>query len=74
MEQTIKAIMAKIFNVNINELPIEKISPENIEAWDSLKHMNLILSIEEELKVEFSDEELINMMDYESIISVLKNK
>jgi acyl carrier protein len=32
----------------------------NIGEWDSVKHMNVILAVENEFDVEFDDEELAN--------------
>jgi acyl carrier protein len=33
-------------------------SPETVESWDSVQHLNLILAIEEEYGVQFSPEEM----------------
>jgi acyl carrier protein len=33
-------------------------SPETVESWDSVQHLNLILAIEEEYGFEFSPEEM----------------
>ena len=60
------------------EIPVEQIkddsSPDTIESWDSLKHMNLIISLEEEFTIEFTDREIIEMMNYLLIVEVVKNK
>ena len=47
MEQRIKNVMASIFKVDISEID-ENISPDTLENWDSLGHMNLIVALEEE--------------------------
>ena len=60
------------------EVPTEQIndesSPDTIESWDSLKHMNLVVALEEEFETEFSNDEIVEMMNYLLIIEVLKNK
>jgi acyl carrier protein len=33
-------------------------SPETIDTWDSVQHLNLILAIEEEYRIEFLPEEM----------------
>jgi acyl carrier protein len=33
-------------------------SPETIESWDSVHHLNLVLALEEEYAFEFSPEEM----------------
>jgi len=73
MEDRIKYVMSTVF-----EIPVEQIkddsSPETIESWDSLKHMNLVVALEEEFEIELTDDEIIEMMNYLLIIEVLKNK
>jgi acyl carrier protein len=47
---------------------------ENLKQWDSLKHLHLILELEEQLNVRFNTEEIERMTNVEQIISVLKQK
>ena len=72
-KERIKNVMSLVF-----ELPIKDISKnsshETIETWDSLKHMNLVIALEEEFKIEFSDDEILEMMDYSSIETIIINK
>jgi acyl carrier protein len=53
------------------EVPFEKItedsSPDNIESWDSLKHLNLILALEEEFDITIPDEEVGNIINFKLI-------
>jgi acyl carrier protein len=66
-------IMAQVMNVPIDSLN-EDSSPETIESWDSLKHMSLILTLEEEFGVQFSDEEIVTMLNVGLIMDVLTHK
>jgi acyl carrier protein len=52
----------------------EDSSKENLEQWDSLKHLHLILELEECLNVRFNAQEIEQMTNVNRIISVLKNK
>ena len=73
LEDRIKNIMSAVF-----EIPEEQIkdnsSPDTIESWDSLKHMNLIIALEEEFKVEFTDNEIFELMNYTLIKSIITGK
>lgn len=73
MEDRIKKVMSAVF-----EVPFEKIndksSPDTIESWDSLKHMNLVLAMEEEFDVYFNDEEIVEMLNYSLIRLILSKK
>ena len=70
MEKKVKDIMASVFEVSPKEIN-EDSSSESIENWDSMMHMNLIVALEEEFEVEFDEEEIIEMMDYQSILDIL---
>ena len=73
MEEKIFEIISIIMETNIELININS-SSQNIDNWDSLHHMQLILAIEEEFNLEFSDQEIISMVDAQKIISVLQAK
>lgn len=73
MKDKLFRIISNIMNVPI-ELINEESSPDNVENWDSLKHLNLILAIEQEFEVILSDEEIIEMMNVQLILEILRNK
>jgi acyl carrier protein len=66
-------IISQIMNVPIDQLN-EDSSPETIANWDSLKHMNLIMALEEKFAVAFSDEEIVDMLSVKSIVDILSKK
>ena len=61
MQERIRVVMAQIFNVDIDSIT-EASSPENIERWDSLKHIQLVLAIEDEFDITFSDDDIPNLL------------
>tara|TARA_B100000787_G_scaffold165136_1_gene148664 strand:- start:1082 stop:1303 length:222 start_codon:yes stop_codon:yes gene_type:complete len=73
MEDRVKKVMSDVFNIDIKSIN-DGSSPDNIENWDSLKHMNLIIALEEELEIEFSDEEIGDSMNYALIVNILNSK
>ena len=46
----------------------------DVEAWDSLKHMELIASLEEQLGIQLSFEEIVSMRSVADIKRVLNSK
>ncbi len=58
--------MAQIFNIDIDTITGES-SPESVERWDSLKHMQLILAIEDEFDITFSDDDIPNLLSTRAI-------
>lgn len=71
MNEKIFQIIGRILNVPPNEID-ENSSPDTIKTWDSLAHMNLIIALEEELNVQFTDSQIIEMNSVGLILEVLK--
>lgn len=59
-------------------VPPETLSEDSsrgkVAYWDSLKHMNIILELEEEFNVYFTDEEISKISSIRDMIEVLINK
>jgi len=70
-EQRLKEVLSRIFNVSLDTIT-EEASPDTIENWDSLRHMNLVLALEEEFDVEFSDDQVVEILSYKLIKIVLQ--
>ena len=47
-------------------------SVDTIENWDSLRHINLIVALEEEFGVRFNEEDIPDMTNFRTIRSVLQ--
>ena len=61
--------------LKINEIDLDQnISMKSHELWDSVFHMELILTLEEELSVEFSMDEIMNMTNIKSITEIVSKK
>jgi len=73
MEKRIKIVMSAVLEIPIGQIK-EVSSPDTIESWDSLKHMNLIVALEEEFNIEFDDEEIVNSVNYALILNIIKSK
>jgi acyl carrier protein len=70
-EQKLKEVLARIFNVGISTID-EDASPDTIETWDSLRHMSLVLALEEEFGVELTDDQVVEVISYKLIKIVLR--
>jgi len=73
MENRIKEIMSVVFETDLSMID-DCSSIETIENWDSLKHMILIAVLEEEFKITFSDDEILDMLNYKLILKTIKEK
>lgn len=70
-ENTLKQVMATLLTVDVNAIDSEA-SMDTIPTWDSLRHMNLVLALEEEFKVSIPDEDAGNITSYKLIKLVLE--
>ena len=69
-EVLLKHVMGSILKVDPTTIGPDA-SNDTIEGWDSLKHMNLVLALEEEFGVSIPDEDIMNMTSYALIKLVL---
>lgn len=69
-ENTLKQVMATLLTVDVTAIDSEA-SMDTIPTWDSLRHMNLVLALEEEFKVSIPDEDAANITSYALIKLVL---
>ena len=73
LKERVFKIISQVMNVPFEEVN-ECSSPENLKNWDSFQHINLILALEEEFKIQFTDEEIVRMVDTTIILEALQNK
>ena len=73
MEDKIKQTMAAVFSIDVSEIS-DNASPEIIENWDSLRHMNLLVALEEEFKIEFTDNEIVAVINFLSLKTIINDK
>ena len=63
---------------DVLQVPPERITeastPENIESWDSVEHLNLILVLEAQFDIEFEPEEIERMKSIGQIALLVESK
>lgn len=67
----IQQIMADIFNISVNEIT-EDSSQDTIDAWDSLKHLDLVVALEEEFGISIPVEEIGTMVSFKIISFIVR--
>lgn len=58
--EQVQAIASDIFGVPAGKITADS-SPETIENWDSMQHLNLVLAIEEKFGVQLAPEDIEQM-------------
>ena len=69
-DKKIKNIMANVFKVKLKDID-DNSSPNSIKEWDSLKHLNLIVALEEEFKIKLDEHEVESMVSFSIISSTI---
>ncbi len=69
-EDRLYRIISEVFGVPTAEITNES-SPDTIETWDSLSHLNLVLALEEEFGVALSPEDVMEMLSVQLIKTIL---
>lgn len=65
--------MSVVFQIDAGDIP-SNAAPGNIKQWDSLKHMNLVLALEDEFGFRFADDELMDLLNLKLIVEIVSNK
>ncbi len=67
----VKTIFSNLFSIEPSQIH-SKLSATDVDKWDSLQHLNLVVAIEEEFGISIDAEQITEMLTYELIISLIK--
>lgn len=66
IDERIKEVMSNVFDVDVTTLN-ENSSQDSVEGWDSVKHLDFIVSLEEEFDITIPIEEVGNMTNFKYV-------
>jgi acyl carrier protein len=73
MLDRVRRIVADVFEVPLDQVRPDS-SPDNVPTWDSLRHLNMVLALEQEFGVDFRPEEIEQLLSVELIAALLEEK
>ena len=74
MERKLRKIMADLLEMEESEITHDT-SIDNVDSWDSLKHIQLVLGLEEQFEMALlSMDEIVEMTSFAKIKHILKEK
>lgn len=73
MKPKLIALLADILTISIEDTS-DDLAMKDVETWDSLKHMELIVSIETTFDIELTFDEILAMQTVKGIKQVLINR
>jgi len=68
--EKIRYIVSKTLEIELDSIN-DKTNIDNTPNWDSLKHLELILSLEDEFGIEVEAEHVIIMVDFRTIVDTV---
>jgi acyl carrier protein len=71
IQQSLKTLLAKIMQVE-QALINDEASTANLENWDSLRHMKLIIALEEEYGLVFDEYQIETMTSFSGILTAMQ--
>ncbi len=69
--ERVRNVASDIFGISANKITAES-SPETIENWDSMQHLNLVLAIEEKFGVQLEPEDIEQMKSIGAVVALVE--
>ena len=73
LDERIQGIFSDVFGIPREAISPDS-SPETIDTWDSLQHLNLVLALEQEFQVQFTAEEIETLVSPAEIARLVSEK
>ena len=66
--------IADVLMCEVDDLPPERTRLADIEGWDSLRHVGLIVGLEKKLNEKLTAEQIRGIVTLGDVVSILKQK
>lgn len=73
MNQQLAEVLAEVFGLRVSEIQ-PTLQKSEVGTWDSLKQMDLVISLEREYNIALDIPDIVRMTSVASIMAVLKDK
>jgi acyl carrier protein len=73
LDRQVRQIAADIFNLPLDQVT-RATSPDSVEHWDSVQHLNFVLAMEQSLEITLEPEDIDEMRSVGAAIDVAIRK
>ena len=73
MDEKIEGLLAEVLQVPAATIT-DELTMKDLDAWDSLKHMELVVSLEQNFDVQLSFDDIVAMQSVGAIKRVLRER
>jgi acyl carrier protein len=70
-EDKLKQVLADVFGLDVKTIN-DTTSVDTVAEWDSLRHLNLVLALEQQFNIVLSGEQTVQILSYPLIKIVLE--
>jgi acyl carrier protein len=70
IEIRLRKIFHDLFNCDPASINADS-SPDNVGGWDSMQHLNLVTSIEQEFEISLDEQQVVEMLSFGLIVEIL---
>lgn len=71
MTEAVKAVFSEVFE--LESIP-DDFSKETTDLWDSLRHLNLVVELEEKFNTSFTPDEIATLDSLDKAVRLLQSK
>lgn len=73
MNKRLVSILCDVFSLREKDILLD-LNKDDVDNWDSLKQMDLVMSLEREFDITLEIEDIIKLVSVREIIETLKSK
>lgn len=73
LDTRIRTVLGDVFDLDPAEIGAHT-SMDSVERWDSLQHITLVLALEEEFGVHFTEDGTVALLSYPLIVAILTER
>lgn len=72
-EERLKAVIAAMLDLDADRID-ERTSTDTVPQWDSVRHMNLVIALEEAFGITIPDDEVVTLTSYPIIRATVEEQ
>ncbi len=73
MGKNVEELLAELLQIPVTQVTSD-LTMKDLDVWDSLKHMEVIATLEQQFELQFSFDEIVSMRSVGDIKRVLSSK
>ena len=71
IQEKVIQVLVNVFQASPGKISTETTS-DNVENWDSMNHINMILALEQEFDIRYDQEQVVSMLSVGEIVDATK--